>query len=416
LADTSRHGGPQRGAIGALLAVVLLIVVVAAAGGRPVGAQESMPLRLPPLPAPRSPEPAGLLADEAGLLGGTTTPPLDDVSSVFRNRVEESVAPGEAPEFAYPRLHEPVAEYYRDRHGAVLPEGEEPQPFVFPSLVNLLFEHRFLLAEADPGEATRNQLRRRLRVDIRDPGPDTANFPNSAYTIPKGRLYIENSPVGFYGRSRNGLQPRVYQWEYLLRYGLTDHVELRLFSNGVTHQGANGPKQPAVTGYSPLAFDFKVNVWEENTRYWLPAMGLEVYLQTDLGSAAFDSGTQPSLNLLFDQTLPWDINFEYNFGLTGVQNAQDQITYQFSYQFALQRQVVPDFDVFFQGFYNAAALPRLLRFQSAGPDLDIPRVTVLGGGAIWTVSDRVSVFGSYNFGVTDAAPRTIGLLGFAIAL
>ena len=38
-----------------------------------------------------------------------------------------------------------------------------------------------------------------MRVDIRDPDPDTANFPNGAYTLPKGRLYIETSPVGFYG-------------------------------------------------------------------------------------------------------------------------------------------------------------------------------------------------------------------------
>jgi hypothetical protein len=43
-------------------------------------------------------------------------------------------------------------------------------------------------------------------------------------------------------------------------------------------------------------------------------------------------------------------------------------------------------------------------------------VTVLGGGALWTVNDRLALFGSYNFGVTDAAPRTIALMGFAVAL
>ena len=42
-----------------------------------------------------------------------------------------------------------------------------------------------------------------MKIDIRDPDPDTANFPNGAYTLPKGRLYIENSPVGFYGASKN---------------------------------------------------------------------------------------------------------------------------------------------------------------------------------------------------------------------
>ena len=66
-----------------------------------------------------------------------------------------------------------------------------------------------------------------MKIDIRDPDPDTANFPNGAYTLPKGRMYIENSPVSFYGPST--ITPPQYNWEYLLRYGLTDNLELRLF-------------------------------------------------------------------------------------------------------------------------------------------------------------------------------------------
>jgi hypothetical protein len=91
---------------------------------------------------------------------------------------------------------------------------------------------------------------RRLKADIRDPAPDTANFPNSAYTIAKGRVYIENSPLGLYSASPNGLPARVYQWEYLLRYGLTDNLELRIFSNGLTYQAREGRQAP-IFGYSP---------------------------------------------------------------------------------------------------------------------------------------------------------------------
>ena len=160
------------------------------------------------------------------------------------------------------------------------------------------------------------------------------------------------------------LRPAVYQWEYLIRYGLTDNLEFRLFSNGLSVQGAQG-KQPAVTGFSPLAFDFKANFWEENTRYHIPAMGVELYIQTTFGSPAFNAGTQPSINLLFDQSLPLEIGFEYNFGINGVQNSQGQTVYQFSYQWSFQREVVKDFDVFFHGFYNASALPRFLPFRNS---------------------------------------------------
>jgi hypothetical protein len=96
-----------------------------------------------------------------------------------------------------------------------------------------------------------------------------------------------------------------------------------------------------------------------------------------------------------------------------VQNSLGQIVYQLSYQWAFQREVVKDFDVFVHGFYNAAALPRFLQFKNAESVAQIPNVTVVGVGAIKTVNDRLAIFGSYNFGVTPASPKTIALLGFA---
>jgi len=332
------------------------------------------------------------------------------MSSILRNRFLETANSGEEPKFDYPDVNADPIDYYRDRYGVSRPAADR---FLFPRLVNLIFEDRWLLNDADPRKAVDNQLRRRLKVDIRDPDPDTANFPNGAYTIPKGRVYIENSPLGLYNTSRNGTQPRIYQWEFLFRYGITDNLEFRIFSNGLSHQSAQ-KHTPAVTGFSPLAFDFKANFWEENTRYFIPAMGIEVYLQTELGSSAFNSGTQPSINILFDQSLPFDLNFEYNLGITGVQNDFGQIAYQFSFQWSLQREIIKDFDLFFHGFYNAAALPRLLQFQETASS--IPQITVMGVGGIWTVNDRLAVFGSYNFGVTSAAPQTIALMGFAIGL
>lgn len=169
---------------------------------------------------------------------------------------------------------------------------------------------------------------------------------------------------------------------------------------------------------SPLAFDFKANFWEENTRYWLPAMGAEIYLQTTLGSPAFNSGTQPSIALLFDQTLPLGFNLEQNFGITGNRGILGENVYAFSYQWAVQHQIIKDFDMFWQGFYNAAALPRLRNFaklEPPGENHQNPTAVVTGVGAIWTVNDRLAIFGSFNFGLTSFSPSTIALLGFAVA-
>ncbi len=355
----------------------------------------------------------------AGAAGGPLTvgrasPGTGGMSSILRNRLLGEVGAGEQPEFNYPDIHADPANIYSNRFGI----DEEHDRFLFPWLMNLIFEDRWLLAEREPEVAVQNQFRRRMKVDIRDPDPDTANFPNGAYTLPKGRLYIESSPVGFYGASKN--TPRIYQWDYLIRYGLTDNLEFRIFSNGLTTRAQQG-KQPATTGFSPLAFDFKANFWEENTRYHIPAMGAELYLQTTFGSPAFNTGTQPSMNLLFDQTLPLGINFEYNFGIAGTQNGLGATVYQFSFQWSFQREVVKDFDIFVHGFYNEASLPSAAQFrvvrdnQGLRAEEEIPTVTVVGTGAIWTVNDRVAIFGSYNFGVTPASPHTIGLLGFAVA-
>ena len=344
------------------------------------------------------------LAANGGRTPGAAGTSAGGRSSIARNRLERI---GEAaPAYDYPDVHADPAELYHQRFGL----EREHDPFLFPWLMNLIFEDRWLLAETNPTLAVQAQLRRRLKVDIRDPDPDTANFPNGAYTVPKGRAYIENSPVGFYGGSKS--MPSLYQWEFLLRYGLTDNLEFRIFSNGLSAQGKPHP----TVGFQPLAFDFKANFWEENSRYFIPAMGLEVYLQTTFGSPAFNGGTQPSMNLLFDQSLPLEIGFEYNFGITGVQNSQDQIVYQFSYQWSFQRQVVKDFDVFVHGFYNAAALPRILSFRENSAQSRIPLVNVVGLGAIRTFTNRFAVFGSFNFGTTPTSPRFIALLGFAVAL
>jgi hypothetical protein len=289
--------------------------------------------------------------------------------------------------------------------------AEERDPLLFPGLMNLLHEDRWQLEE-DAGEGQAKRVRRQGKLDIRDPAPDTANFPNSPYTLAKGRVYIENSPLGLYGSSKNA--PGLYQWDFLLRYGLTDNLEFRIFSNGLTAQrGAKG--EPPTSGFSPLVFDVKMNFWEENTKYYIPAMGIEVYVQTKFGSPMFNAGVQPSMNLLFSQTLPLDISFEYNFGLTGTQNGLGQNKYQFSYQWAFQRPVVEDFEVFVHGFYNAAALPRILQFKSIDAREELPFVNLVGAGGIWTLSRQVAVYGSYNFGTNPASPSRIALLGFAVA-
>lgn len=250
--------------------------------------------------------------------------------------------------------------------------------------------------------------------NIRDPGPDMANFPNAAFTIPRGAAHVELAPVTLSGPSdRAG---PTYSTQFLLRYGLTDRLELRLFGLGYT---AVFNSRQATTGFAPLAFDLKMNLWGESPDKLIPAAGLEVYLLSEFGSPAFRSGTQPGLALLFDHSLPLGFEFEWNVGVNGAQRplfvedgpngpvnlfqGPEVNAYEWNLQWALQRQLFDQLDVFTHGYLNSSAIP----FLGDG-------VTV-GGGAIWSASDRLALFGSYNAGLTGDAPTTFFQLGGAWA-
>jgi hypothetical protein len=247
--------------------------------------------------------------------------------------------------------------------------------------------------------------------NIANPGPDLANFPNSAFTLPKGRAYIEISPFSYYGTAL--ASPAQYNAEFLLRYGVTDSIELRLFGNGLSWSGG----ADSTWGFSPLAFDTKIQLWTEKPDYFLPAAGFEAYIQTTwLGSQSFNGGTQPSFTFNFDQSLPWKIDFEYNLGATRFQDLVGQNIWEFSFQWAFQREVFnKDFAVFIHGFYNAASLPRIPNTQLPNSVYKAPTQNAVGGGFIWTVNPRLAVYGQVSGGATRFTPSIISLLGLAVS-
>lgn len=58
-----------------------------------------------------------------------------------------------------------------------------------------------------------------------------ANFPNGSFTLPQGSAYVETT--GNYN-SKSTYFDEQYNASYLLRYGLTDNIELRVMSDGYT--------------------------------------------------------------------------------------------------------------------------------------------------------------------------------------
>jgi hypothetical protein len=238
--------------------------------------------------------------------------------------------------------------------------------------------------------------------NVHDPGPDMANFPNAAFTIPRGAFHIEFAPVGLYGPDKD--TPPTYTTEFLLRYGLTDRVEARLFGNGYQSMFHVRPGLQGGSGWSPIAFDTKVNFWSQpDERLWLPSVGMEAWIQADFATKALREGTQAGINLLFDHALPGQFQLEWNVGVNSTPEAQQFDGLEWNFQWAFQRRFFDRLDVFTHGYINSASLPR----EGDG--------IVVGGGGVYSVNDRLALFGSYNAGLTLEAPTTFFQLGFALA-
>ena len=261
----------------------------------------------------------------------------------------------------------------------------------------------------------------RENPDIANPGPDLANWPNSAFTLPQGRVYIEFEPLSYSAGTAGGSpQPAQYSMDFLLRYGLTDDIELRLFGNGPTR--TLGSVQS--WNFSPLAFDTKIHVLDEHQDIFLPALGIEAYIQTEwLGATNTNSGTQPSINFNFDQSLPWEIDFEYNLGAVRILETIDGRNtniWEFSFQWSLQRDFFDeDFALFLHGYVNAPSLPRVPTAGSPSPSGYGNATTydqnVVGAGFLWTVNTRLAIWGQSSVGTNSATPSILSNLGFALA-
>lgn len=229
---------------------------------------------------------------------------------------------------------------------------------------------------------------------IKTAGADLANFPNSAFTLPQGQAYVEVSAVNFSGKS--DYSPQQYSAGYLLRYGLTDNLELRLMSSGFTVVD----DVEKTSGMSPQVFDLKWHVFDENEEAYLPAVGVEFSVQTDFAHRAFQNGTNPALSLNFDQTLPFDIAFEYNVGFTSQHLESGDAQYQLALSWALQHEVFDDVDMFINGYTNT------------GAGLT---TSAMGAGLQWVPIERLALFTNVSAGLTASTPSIFSLVGFAVA-
>ena len=137
---------------------------------------------------------------------------------------------------------------------------------------------------------------------------DRPDFVESSDVVGRGRLQIETSIAG--ERSKlDGLRIRGLATPTLLRFGISEDVELRLETDGRLSIKA-GPTRER--GWADTAIGFKWHLQDGDESRSRPGVALLVHADLASGSGAFrGQGTRPSLRATFE----WELADGYSFGL-----------------------------------------------------------------------------------------------------
>lgn len=256
---------------------------------------------------------------------------------------------------------------------------------------------------------------------------ELASFPNSASTLPQGKWSLEWSTVSYTDGSKVSVP--MASSDVLIRYGLFDPLELRIYTQGVTAQwGSN-----RTVGFSPLTFDLKARLLETTDESpWLPGVAFETAIQTQLmGSAAFDAGTEPTFTLNVDQPLG-DFLFQYNVGTMRFMSPcnPNQLDWNLTYSWSIEREVTEDLTFFVDGFYGSSILPKVTTMSKVTPGVctgtgsaansygkngRLFGENMVGGGLFWHATPDLGFYMNVAGGTNVDSPGVMSYLGFVLS-
>lgn len=253
---------------------------------------------------------------------------------------------------------------------------------------------------------------------------ELASFPNSATTLPGGTWSIEWSTLSYTDGSK--VTAPMGSSDVLVRYGIVDPLEFRIYTQGITAQWGSNP----AVGFSPLTFDVKARILEPVEDYpWIPALAFESALQTQLlGSAPFNSGTEPTFTLNVDQPLGQFL-FQYNLGTMRYMSPckANQMDWNLTYSWSIEHDVTDAVTLFIDGFYGGSVLPKVTTMSDVTTGACITSGTptngqgknghlfgenMVGGGLFWNVTPGFGTYINVAGGTNSDSPGFMSYIGF----
>lgn len=234
-------------------------------------------------------------------------------------------------------------------------------------------------------------------------GTDRPDFTESSDVVGRGRFQLETSVA--YERDRQaGVRTRVTSMPTLLRWGVSDDLELRVESDGYLRahaDGAGGSVRERGWGDASFGIKWHVRDGEEGGR---PAIGLLLHADVDSGSAAFrGQGVRPSLRVVGE----WELADDWSVGvMPGIAVERNDGGRRYTY--GLVSVVVgKSFTDRLHGFVELAGQQFASRRNGGN-------VVSFNTGASYLLNDSMQVDASVELGTNSRTPDAVWSVGFSI--
>lgn len=234
---------------------------------------------------------------------------------------------------------------------------------------------------------------------------DRPDFVESSKVVGLGHFQIETSVLAERARSE-AMRIRTLSTPTLLRYGVSDTVELRLETDGriVERTSAPGATRSTAAGYADTALGVKWHVLDEAAG--MPSVGVLLHADLASGSNGFKGeGVRPSLRA----ALEWDLAHDFSLGLmpgVGVERNDAGARYRYGILgLVLGKELTPQTRAFVE-----LAAPKIARAVDGGT------VSSFDTGAAWLLSPRCQLDFMVSFGLNRRTPDVAVTAGVSFKL
>jgi hypothetical protein len=233
---------------------------------------------------------------------------------------------------------------------------------------------------------------------------DRPDFVESSNVVGKGRFQIETS-VAQERNKADGFKDRTWSTPTLLRFGVSDTLELRFETDGrirATSDNLATGARVTENGYADVALGVKWHVADENG--WRPSLGILAHADLNTGSAAFRApGNGGSLRLAAEWELPDEFSLGVMPGLAWQRSEEGGRYTSAIFGVVLGKGWTDRFRTFVE--YSA---PQIARTRNGGS------VTTFDVGGAYLVADNMQVDAAVSRALNKNTPDWSWTVGFSI--